>query len=344
MKQCPNPNCILYTRLEELPDAYVRCPACGGQMVDAATSSGALSSGHLPRVSVLSSRDLDEEFEQAFGDETSPPVAQAVVTNTGPHAEGEYDPYYASTEYEVQYGPGPISRLGRLGYITGALLLVAACGLFVFVMATRVLPQSNAVTGVQATQTTLAAIRPAINTPISELPTANALPTSAPPTSQPPPAQPTDTPLPGIEIPPTIEIPPAPTTQPPPAPTAQPNSTAPPAQTQPTGGILAAFMTTNVQSGQTIDTITVYDPSATFVLAVQAQFGADGVSSLVTRWYGPDNGLLYELPRAFAQSGTYYSAFTLSKTTPWLEGSYRVDIYTNGASSPAYTIPFSVSP
>ena len=71
MKQCPNPNCILYTRLEELPDAYVRCPACGGQMVDAATSSGALNSGHLPKVSVLSSRDLDEEFEQALA--TKPP-------------------------------------------------------------------------------------------------------------------------------------------------------------------------------------------------------------------------------------------------------------------------------
>ena len=26
MKQCPDPNCIYYTRLEELPDAYVRCP------------------------------------------------------------------------------------------------------------------------------------------------------------------------------------------------------------------------------------------------------------------------------------------------------------------------------
>lgn len=351
MKQCPNPNCIYYTRLEELPDAYVRCPACGGQLVDASTTSGVLRSGHLPRMGAMPARDLDEEFAEAFGEEPAPPVAQAVVTgstasNTGPYGEGEYYPYDASSEYEVQYGPRPLSRLGKLGYIAGALLLVVACGLFVFVMATRILPQPSAVTGVQATQTALAAIRPAINTPIAELPTANSLPTSAPPTSPPAEVPPTNTPVVAVEIPPTAEIvvPPTATPQPPPPPTSQPNATAPAAQNQPTGGVLGAFMTSGIQSGQTPDTVSVYDPSATFVLAVEAQFGSDGVSSMIARWYGPDNGLLYEVSRNFGQPGTYYTTFTLSKDTPWLEGAYRVDIYTNGSASPAYSVGFNVAP
>ena len=66
MKQCPNPNCILYTRLEELPDAYVRCPGCGGLLVDANMQSGMLRSGPLNLTPGLASRDLDEEFEAAF--------------------------------------------------------------------------------------------------------------------------------------------------------------------------------------------------------------------------------------------------------------------------------------
>src|SRR6266568_1903452 len=74
MKQCPNPNCILYTRLEELPDAYTKCPGCGGQLVDASMSSGALHSGYLskPPGSGLAQRDLDQEFEEAFHEELPP--------------------------------------------------------------------------------------------------------------------------------------------------------------------------------------------------------------------------------------------------------------------------------
>ena len=66
MKQCPDPNCILYTRLEELPDAYVRCPGCGGLLVEANMQSGMLRSGPLSLTPGLASRDLDEEFEAAF--------------------------------------------------------------------------------------------------------------------------------------------------------------------------------------------------------------------------------------------------------------------------------------
>jgi hypothetical protein len=349
MKQCPNPNCIYYTRLEELPDAYVRCPACGGQLVDASTTSGMLRSGHLPKISALPGRDLDDEFEQAFPDEGQQANQALAAPAAAQYAEGEYYPYDESSEYEVQYaGARPLSRLGRLGYIAGALLLVAACGLFVFVIATRIIPQPGVNGGGQATQTALAGIRPAVNTPISELPTANALPTTAPPTSVPPTDEPpppaTDTPI----APAPTDVPVAPTPAPPSSfvgtPTAQPNSTAPPAQTQPTGGVLDAFMTTNLQGGEPAGNIDSYGPADPFVLAVQAQFGAGGVATVVTRWYGPDGGLLYEMPRDFERAGTYYTTFILRKSTPWLEGSYRVDIYTNGSPSPAYSVGFSVAP
>jgi hypothetical protein len=297
-------------------------------------------------VSALPSRDLDDEFQQAFPDEDAEAVQGSFVDTgtdpTGAYQEGEYYPYDESSEYEIPYGPRPLSRLGRLGYIAGALLLLAACGLFAFVMVTRILPQASPVTGVQATQTALAAIRPAVNTPIAQLPTAEVLPSGAPtsevvPPTNPPAAQPTDTLAPGVEVLPT-------STSIPPAPTTQPNSTAPPPQDQPTGGIIESFMTSEIPAGDTLETVGVYDPSSAFVLAVQAQFGAGGVTSVVTRWYGPDNGLLFEMPRDFAQAGTYYSTFTLRKNTPWLEGAYRVDIYTNGSASPGYSVSFSVAP
>ena len=68
---------------------------------------------------------------------------------------------------------------------------------------------------------------------------------------------------------------------------------------------------------------------------MQAQFGAGGVTAVSTRWYGPDNGLLYELPRNYTLTGTYFSTFTLKKDSPWLEGSYRVDVYTNASPTPS---------
>lgn len=336
MKQCPNPNCIYYTRLEELPDAYVRCPACGGQLVDTSTTTGELRSGHLPSVSRLPMRNLDEEFEEAFpAAELQPRVR---TSQEEAYEEGEYYPYESSDPYdEQQIGPAPLSRLGRVGYILGALLLVAACGLFVFVMATRILPQ-GAATGVQATQTALSSIRPAVNTPITELPTAASLPTNAPP--QPPSA----TPVPAGQAPTTAPLPTATPIPAAPQPTAPVNATAPPPQNDPTGGVLNAFMTTGVVGGEPVDSVSSYGSGATFVLAVQAQFGAGGVTSARVRWYGPDGGLLYEIPRNFSQAGTYYTIFTLSNDAPWVEGNYRADIYTNSASGPAYSVTFSVTP
>lgn len=362
MKQCPNPNCILYTRLEELPDAYVRCPGCGGLLVDANLQSGKLRSGKLRLPASLADRDLDEEFEEAFpGGSPSGGLAGVLGVDEADgaseiEAEGyeevEYYPYDQSQEYPVDAaaGPAPLSLMSKIGYILGGLLLLGACGLFAVVLFTRVLPQQGVATGPGATQTALVAQHPAVNTPISELPTASSLPAVAPtvppiepkPTGTSQPSQPEAT---AVAVAPT-QAPPQPsdTPVPPQQPTASVNATAPPAQEQATGGVLDAFMTSNLQSGQPIDRVTTYSASDAFVLSVQAQFGAGGVTTVRTRWYGPDNGLLYEIPRSYTLAGTYYSTFTLKKDSPWLEGNYRVDVYTNESPTPAYTLQFAVAP
>jgi hypothetical protein len=363
MKQCPNPNCIYYTRLEELPDAYVRCPGCGGLLVDADMQSGKLRSGKLRLPPGLSIRDLDQEFEEAFpgGSPTGPlagvPSADEAAAYGGAegYAEGEYYPYDQSQEYVVDpaVGSAPLSLMGKIGYILGGLLLLGACGLFMVVLFTRVIPQQGAATGPGATQTALVAQHPAVNTPISELPTASSLPAVAPtvqaippqPTATSQPAQPTQPEPTAVAAEPTQPPPPPPSATPaPPQPTAPVNATAPPAQEQATGGVLDAFMTNSVQSGQSLDRVTTYGASDAFVLSVQAEFGAGGITTVRTRWYGPDNGLLYELPRSYTLEGTYYSTFTLKKDSPWLEGNYRVDIYTNASTTPAYSLHFAVAP
>jgi hypothetical protein len=159
-------------------------------------------------------------------------------------------------------------------------------------------------------------------------------PTEAPPT-------PTDIlPAPATSAPePPTPVPPTPL-----PPTAVPAPTAPPAQPQPAGGILDAYMAAGVSAGRPTGRVTDYSPTDAFTVAVQAQYGAGGVTSVSTRWYGPDGALLYELPRQFAQAGTYYTSFTLRKDTPWLPGAYRVDIHANGSGTPSYTVRFSVVP
>ncbi|HET9494025.1 MAG TPA: hypothetical protein VFR15_07345, partial [Chloroflexia bacterium] len=156
------------------------------------------------------------------------------------------------------------------------------------------------------------------------------------PTPEPPPPTPTDV----LPAPATSE--PEPPTPVPPTPIPAP--TAPPAQPQPAGGILDAYMAAGVSAGLPTGRVTEYSPADAFTVAVQAQYGADGVTSIATRWYGPDGALLYELPRQFAQAGTYYTSFTLRKDTPWLPGAYRVDIHANGSATPSYSVRFSVVP
>jgi hypothetical protein len=103
-------------------------------------------------------------------------------------------------------------------------------------------------------------------------------------------------------------------------------------------------MVVGLDAGQPAGNVTAYHATDPFVLAVQAQFGPGGVTTMRTRWYGPDGFLLYEIPRDFAQPGTYYTGFTLKKSSPWATGDYRVDIHTNNSPTPAYSVTFSVVP
>jgi outer membrane biosynthesis protein TonB len=357
MKQCPNPNCILYTRLEELPDAYTRCPGCGGQLVDANMLSGHLRSGHLMQRpnGGLGQRDIDQEFQEAFPEQSfAQPTADAILPQP---PDDEYYPYEDTEQDEsVEVQPLGISRGARIAYLLALLLLLFACVLFTFVVTSRFL-NSASVTNADATETAIVALRPAVNTPIlvmptvqqSELPPETVEPPTQPPTS--PPQPPTATAEQPQLLPPTQApiIPPTPTNLPlppqPSTPQTQPVApTAPPAQPQPTGGVTNARMVIGLDAGQPAGNVSAYHANDAFVLAVQAQFGPGGVTSMKTRWYGPDGLLLYEIPRDFPQQGTYFTGFTLKKSSPWATGDYRVDIYTNNSPSPAYSISFSVVP
>ncbi|MEO8287393.1 MAG: hypothetical protein ABI670_13290 [Chloroflexota bacterium] len=347
MKQCPNPNCILYTRLEELPDAYVKCPGCGGQLVDANLLSGKLRSGYLTKhpSGGLADRDLDEEFQAAFPEEHVAQPAAPGAQNV--QYDDEYYPYEDTEQDESASLPAAgISRGGRAAYVFGMVLLLVACVLTVYVLTTRFIAPA-AVPSASATETALTALLPAVNTPVPVMPT-------VPQSELPPPT-------------PTLMLPPAePPTQPPNEPTAQPTTaaqqdpptvavaptapsqpaapTAPPAQPEPVAGVSSAQMVLSLDGGQPAGNVSAYRQNDPFVLAVQAQFGPGGVTSMRTRWYGPDGGLLYELPREFSQQGTYYTGFTLKKDSPWAVGDYRVDIHTNNSPSPAYSVTFSVVP
>jgi hypothetical protein len=103
-------------------------------------------------------------------------------------------------------------------------------------------------------------------------------------------------------------------------------------------------MVTGLSAGQPETNASAYHAGDTFVLAVRASFGPGGVTTMNTRWYGPDGGLLYEIPRTFNTQGTYYTGFTLKKDSPWVTGDYRVDIYTNNSPNPDDTVNFSVVP
>ncbi len=365
MKQCPNPNCILYTRLEELPDAYVKCPGCGGGLVDVDPASGALQSAYLPKPpgDSLLRRNLESEFEEAFPDEAVATPSTRLASNAPASAapqqyDDEYYPYDDTEPDEsVAVQPLGISKAARIAYGLALLLLLAACVLFTFVLSTRFLAPKS-LTSAQATETAIVALLPAVNTPVPVMPTV--------PQSNLPPVQPSATvELPPVQPPPT-QVPQQPTStsvqaQPHPqpltptvlAPTAvsqqpqqppQTGATAPPAQSQPTGGVTSAQMVSGIEPGKSPRSVTAYGPNDTFTLPVQAQFGPGGVTTMKTRWYGPDGGLLYEIPRSFSTAGSYSTGFTLKKSTPWSAGNYRVDIYTNGAATPAYSVSFGVAP
>ncbi len=371
MKQCPNPNCILYTRLEELPDAYTRCPGCGGQLVDVSMSSGALHTGHLRRPPSIDTgagqRNLDEDFQDAFPDESfaaAPPPVAAPAPPVSPQ-DDEYYPYEDTGQDEsVQMQPLGLSRSARIAYVLALLLLLFSCAFFFVVVGTKILSPSS-VSSPDATETAVVALRPAVNTPVAVIPT---IPESEQPTSLPSPTielppvqQPTLAPqaqpptaTTAVQLPPTQAPPPnatVPQALPPtatvPQPTQQPQTvapTAPPAQEQPTDGVVTAQMVTGLGAGEPSGNVTAYHTTDTFTLAVQGQFGPGGITSMKASWYGPDGHLLYEIPRTFTGQGTYYTGFTLKKSTPWLTGDYRVDLHTNNSPDPAYSVSFSVVP
>ncbi|HKP54529.1 MAG TPA: hypothetical protein VJ183_17980 [Chloroflexia bacterium] len=370
MKQCPNPNCIFYTRLEELPDAYLKCPGCGGALVDSNTLSGKLapdpqarpfesryplpnvpderSSLHLDQVqldpdlypshSPHPSRPADEGDPYAVGD----PYAYGQDTEEDPEGVAEQQPRWTTASKVI--------------IALSASLLVLGCLILVLLLGNRFFPQGRTITSAQATETAVASLRPPINTPIIAPPT-NTQPAAQFPTVPPQPTErvevPTQAPpTPVIEQPTQIAViptqPPLPTQAlPPPTAVAQeatPGPTAPPPRTDPSGGITNAQMSGQLQGGEPTGDVSAYNVSDPFNLAVQATFGAGAVTSITTRWYGPEGTQIYEMRKAYSQPGVYYTGFTLRKSTPWTPGDYRVDIYTNDSPAPAYSVTFSVVP
>ncbi|MEO6456941.1 MAG: hypothetical protein ABIO92_01505 [Chloroflexia bacterium] len=329
MKECLNPNCTLYTRLEELPDAYTKCPTCDGPLATAgnkAHPSTILSGASLP---MYGQQKLHTEFDPTLGHAVQP--GPEVY---GPLDQADYQDEYA---YGDQDSDGFVdaqqprgSSVARIAFLGAALLFVLVCGVAAFVLSGQVFSRTRIVSGPQATETALSYILPAINTPIPIRPTIQQpvgtngdtiRPTSPPPIA----------PIPTATTQPVIVAQP-------------PAATPPPAQPQAGGGVLSGQMSVRFEGGEPVGITSVYKPDDTMNLAVQANFGEGGVRSVLTRWYGPGNSPIYELRKEYPQMGTYYTGFTLKNATPWPPGDYRVDIHPNDSPVPAYSVPFSVMP
>gem|GEM_PF-3548167 len=364
MKQCPNPNCIFYTRLEELPDAYIKCPGCGGMLSDSNTLSGKLApdpqSRRLP--SSYSLPDVPEERSSLHLDQVQ--LDPDIFSSQPAPAEDPYaggDPYAYTQDAEedpegVAEQQPRWTTASKVIIALSASLLVLGCLILVLLLSNRLFPQATVITSAQATETALANRRPPVNTPIIAPPT-NTQPAAEFPTVPQPPTQRVEVPT---QVPPTPVIeqptqvivgptqPPQPTQALPPPTTglqeATPGPTAPPPRTQPSGGISNAQMSAQLQSGEPTGNVSAYSASDPFNLAVQATFGAGAVTSITTRWYGPEGTQIYEMRKVYSQPGVYYTGFTLRKSTPWTPGEYRVDIYTNDSPAPAYSVTFSVVP
>ncbi len=325
MKQCPNPNCILYTRLEELPDAYLKCPGCGGALVDASMPSGVLSSGHLTRPPAHATPETDEYDDMFVQQPAASPVRQ--VAQYQYEDEDQYS-YADEDQYGVAAPDNQPSRVGKIAFLIGSVALLFVCLVFTVALGSRFLPRSQSAPGPEATQTVFASLRPPVNTPITILPTipssgfgnvpGNATQTgkSAPPTASNP------------------QLPQLPSTVP----------TAPPAQSQPSAGVIDARMSVRFEGGQPVGSTNAYNPGDVFNLAVQATFDPGDVTSLLTRWYGPDGSQIYQVRKEYSQPGTYYVGFTLKKDGAWPTGDYRADIHVNDSPTPSYSVPFSVIP
>jgi hypothetical protein len=342
MKQCPNPNCILYTRLEELPDAYVKCPSCGGLLVSSDLSSRVLKSGHLSRSTTGSSLFgglVQSDFDDTTDHEQRSVASLRSVADPDYAFEDEYAYDEAADPQDYEYAE-PIPRRpggGKVALLVGTLLLLSACIAISLIVGSRFLPHPGLVSSPQATETALASLRPAVNTAIPILPTiapsglgANAV--GATPVFG---RSPIET---GLPSGPQSSANSQSQSQPPAAPTT------PPAQTQPGAGVLDARMNVRLEGGKPTGDVSAYGPYDTFNLAVEANFGAGGVTSITTHWYGPGGTQIYQIRKEYSQPGTYYVGFTLKKDGPWPPGDYRVDVHANDSPTPSYSVPFSVIP
>src|SRR5688500_16532435 len=247
MKECLNPNCTLYTRLEELPDAYTKCPTCDGPLVTAggrAHPSTILSSANAP---MYGQQRLHTEFDPTLGHAVQP----------GPDAYGPPDQldYQEEYAYGDQDSDGFVdaqkprgSSVARMVFFGAALLFVLVCGLATLALGGQVFSRARTVSGPQATETALAYIRPALTTPIPIRPTikqpANG---GAVPPANPPP----------IEAFPTATLQPGTVAQPPPAEVAP---TPPPAQPQSGGEILSGQMSVRFEGGEPVGVTSIYEP------------------------------------------------------------------------------------
>jgi hypothetical protein len=340
MKQCPNPNCILYTRLEELPDAYLKCPSCGGLLVSSDLSSRVLKSGHLSRPTTGSSL-FGGLVQSEFDDTTAHGQTGVALADPEYAFEDEYAYDEAADPENYEYAE-PVPRrptAGKVALLIGTLLLLSACLAISLIVGSRFLPHSGLVSAPQATETALASLRPAVNTPIPILPT---IPSSGLGAVTPV--------LGGSPIQAGLPSEPqsAPNAQGQSQPQAPAEPTAPPAQAPatliPGAGVVDARMSARLEGGKPTGDVSAYGPSDTFNLAVEANFGTGGVTSITTHWYGPGGTQIYQIRKEYAQPGTYYVGFTLKKDGPWPPGDYRVDIHANDSPTPSYSVPFTVVP
>ena len=173
MKQCPNPDCIIYTRLDELPDTYLRCPQCGEALVDVPPATGALSQAYPDQDStspyVPPPRRQPVYSAQQY---IQQPLADESVYLQDPDAD-EYDegaPQAAGGSLRVLTAPGGPNGRSFLVAL-GIVALVITCAALAVSLSSRMFVESPDLSGASATQTAIAALRPAINTPIAILPT-----------------------------------------------------------------------------------------------------------------------------------------------------------------------------
>ena len=332
MKQCPNPNCTIYTSLEELPDAYLRCPLCKEQLVEVVYPTG-----------MLTSSQLAEEDTSPNAPLAGPKYVQQPLYGSddpyGPYGTAEEAGASADLAESTAEEPAPTvaaSRWARgrgCALVVAAVVLVTACAALAVNVGGRFLPRQPDFSSAVATQNAIAQLRPPINTPIPILPTiplsgvggldrqpGNAAPNSQPqqPQSQPESQQQSRPPALATPVPALDSLSPAP--------------------------VIDALMCARLEGGQPVGPTSAYRPTDPFHLAIEAAFGPGGVRTVLTRWYGPDGTAIYDLKQDYTQQGTYYAGFTLSKAGSWAAGDYRVDIYTNGSAQPVQSISFSVIP